>query len=353
MRNQAFSLGAPLALLVLGGSACVGEVGGGDAARSRKPKTTEQSQTTGDCQKLDTPVTIRSAADLDKLPATCWDLYATLRVEGAAVTSIHKLGKLSAVNDLEIVDTGLTAIDVEAPFEVWGAITVSGNAQLRSLEGLRVQDADDLTTAYSIRGNAQLAALGGLAYAKTADGELRIADNPKLGAIDLGELTAAGAVTISGNGATALDLGSLQRVGRVEISSNAQLTSITGAAAATIKGDLVLRGNRALTAIGAWSAARVEGGLTIDDDDALVDLGGLATLQYVAGAVAVTSNALLSSVDPVAHLRGIGQSVVVTGNASLSNCRAMEIDYCVPSGAVTYSNNKSNTGGSCPRFWCQ
>jgi len=354
MRKQAFLLGASLgSLLALTSSACVGEVGGGDAGRSRKPKTTEEGQT-GDCQKLDQSITIRGAADFDKLPTTCWDLFGKLRLEGAAVTSIAKLGKLSAVNELEIVDTGLATLDVAEPFEVWGAVTVTGNSQLRSLDKLRVQDADDLTTAFSIRNNAQLTSLGGLAYAKVIDGDLRITDNAKLSPIDFGELTAAGSVTISNTGATTLDLGSLQQVGRVEISNNVALASITGAAATTIKGDLVLRGNRALTSVGSWSTlARVEGALTVDDNDGLVDLGGLSGMQYVTGAVSVTNNALISSIDTVSHLRGIGLSVLVTGNANLSNCRAIEIDYCVPSGAVTFNNNKPNTGSSCPRFWCE
>ena len=353
MRTQASLLGTSLAsLLAFTGSACVGDVGGGDGSSTRTPKTNEQ--TDGDCEKLDAPVTIRSTADFDKLPATCWDLYGKLRIEGAAITSIHRLGKLTAVNDLEIVDTGLTTLDLDAAFDVWGAVTVTGNSQLRSLDKVRVEDADDLTTAYSIRNNAQLTSLGGLAYAKTVEGDLRITDNARLSPIAFDELTQAGSVTISGTGATSLGLGSLAQVGRVEISNNAQLATITGAAATAIKGDLVLRGNRALTSVGSWSAlARVEGALTIDDNDALAGLSGLAALQYVAGAVAVTNNALLSTIDAVSHLRGIGLSVLVTGNASLSNCRAIEIDYCVPSGAVTFSNNQPSTGGTCPRFWCQ
>jgi len=143
-------------------------------------------------------------------------------------------------------------------------------------------------------------------------------------------------------------------VGRVEISNNLQLATITGAAAPTIKGDLVLRGNRALTSLGAWSSVtRVEGALTIDDNDGLADLNSLTGMQYVTGAVTVTNNALIASVDPVSHLKGIGLTVAVTGNPSLSNCRAIEIDYCVPSGTVIYYSNKPNTGGSCPLFWCE
>jgi hypothetical protein len=350
MRIQAHAL-TTLSLTTLAAlSGCVGDVGGGGASRTRQPDDTA----TGDCQKLETAVTIRAAADFDKLPTTCWDLYQTLRIEGAAVTSIARLGKLTGVNDLEIIDTGLTTLDVAAPFDVWGAITISGNTKLTSLDKIRLQDADDLDTSYTIRNNAALTSLAGVAYAKTIEGELRISDNARLASIAFGELTAAGSVTISGTGATALDLGSLQQVGRVEISNNAQLASITGAAAAAIKGDLVLRGNRALAQLGSWSAVtRVEGSLTIDDNDALASLGGLAGMQYVTSSVSITNNALLANIDAVSHLRGIGQTVLVTGNPSLSNCRALEIDRCVTSGTVSYYSNQLNTGGSCPPSWCE
>ncbi|HWO26095.1 MAG TPA: hypothetical protein VNO30_45525 [Kofleriaceae bacterium] len=361
MRTQAHALSTVslttlttlTALFAFAGTACVGEVGGSDAGRTRKPKTTD-GQDGGDCQKLEAPVTIRGAADLEKLPTGCWDLYAKLRIEGAAVTSIARLGKLTAVNDLEIVDTGLTTLDVPAAFDVWGAITITGNTKLTTLDKIRLQDADDLDTSYTIRGNAALTSLAGVAFAKNIEGELRIADNAKLSAITFDELTAAGSVAITGNGATSLDLGSLQQVGRVEISNNAQLASLTGAAAPAIKGDLVLRGNRALASLGAWSGVtRIEGSLTIDDNDALTSLGGFAGMQYVTSSVSITNNALLANIDTISHLAGIGQTVLVTGNTSLSNCRAMELDYCVASGTVSVYGNQPNTGGSCPRFWCE
>lgn len=332
---------------------CVGDTGG-DAARSRKPKTDGGETPDGACKEVTTPVTIRAAADFDKLPTTCWDLFAKLRIEGAAVTSIAKLGKLKSVDSLEIVDTGLIGIDTTEEIAVWGAITVSGNSKLTGLGRLHIEDATELSTAYVIRNNAALTSLGGLGYAKTVDGELRIADNARLSAIDFGELTTAASITITNNAATMLDLGSLQTVGRIEIANNAQLTSITGSAAASIKGDLVIRGNSKLASLGSWGGlTRLEGNLTIDDNDALTSIGGLAGMQYVTSAVTVTNNALIDNIDAVNHLRGIGTSVTVTGNANLSNCEALEIDHCVQSGTVTFNNNKPNTGNNCPRCWCE
>lgn len=341
-------------LLAAAATGCVGNVGGGDSDRSssRKPNTTDGEES-GPCKAVNDPVTVRAAADFDKLPTTCWDLFAKLRIEGAAVTSLAKLGKLASVNELEIVDTGLAALDFAQAVEVWGAITITGNSKLASLDKLRVQDADDLTTAYTIRNNAQLTSLAGLAYAKTIEGELRISDNARLSAISFDELTAAGSIAITGTGATALDLGSLQQVGRLEISNNAQLASIVGAAAPAIGGDLVLRGNRALTGLGTWTGLnRVEGSLTIDDNDGLTTLGALASMRFVTGQVAITGNAALANIDAVNHLSGIGLSVAVTGNTALDSCAALAIDHCVQAGTVTFSNNKPNTGNNCGRCWC-
>src|SRR5262249_26861295 len=154
-------------------------------------------------------------------------------------------------------------------------------------------------------------------------------------------------------------LGSLQTVGRLEISNNAQLATVTGVAAATIRGDLVLRGNPKLTQLGSWtSLSRVEGALTVDDNDGLTSLGGFSSLTAVTGALTITNNGAVTALDPLGHLQAIGSSISVTGNGALDGCRGWEIYYCVPHNQIsmTVNNNKPNTGGgtngnNCPRFW--
>jgi hypothetical protein len=343
-------------LAVLAG--CTGVPDGAQRSSSRNTKTgaksdTSSGSTAASCTEVDKPVTIRSTSDFDRLPTGCWDLYATLRIEGAAVTSVAKLGQLRSVNDLEVVDTGLQSFDWSRAVEVWGALVVTGNSKLTSLDKLAVYDAEDLETAFTIRNNAALASLGGASYVKSLDGELRITDNPKLGAVALDELVEARSVVVSSTGITRLSLGSLSSVGRVEISGNQQLTSLLGTAGTRLGGDLILRGNRALPGLGSWSPARIEGSLTIDDNDALTSLAGLSRLRSVTGAVAITGNAVVADIDAVSHLQSIGAAVEVTGNASLDNCRVLEIDHCVPSGVVTAYSNKPNTGGSCGRCWCE
>src|SRR5262245_66627760 len=77
-----------LALLTLLTTACVGDVGGGSAARGRERGDNAKKDTHaehGDCtttapQKVEGSITIRAAADFDKLPKGCWDLWGKLRL---------------------------------------------------------------------------------------------------------------------------------------------------------------------------------------------------------------------------------------------------------------------------------
>jgi hypothetical protein len=356
-RNRPTRTSSTLVALLLLGASCVGSVGedAGTPNREKDSKSDDPDATTCDeTEELDAPITIRSDADFANLPDGCWDLFARLRLEGPGVTSLAKLGSLEAVNELEIVDTGLTTIDTKLPLKVWGSLTVSGNAKLTSLANLPLENASNLTAAYTVRGNPALTTLGGIEYMQTVDGDLRISDNAALASITLDELTAVGgSVVISNTGATRIDLGSLQTVSRLEIASNPRLATFDGLDATVISGDLVLRGNPALTSLGTVaSVGRIEGTLTIDDNDALANLDALSGLQLITGALVVTNNSALGGLGRLSHLSGIGATVTITGNANLTYCAAHEVDHCVSSGAATIANNKTTTGTNCP-CWCQ
>src|SRR5205085_7129334 len=90
-------------LLSLSMTACLADVGGGDCVGERCKDSTVDAGTTTDpaCtnpKEISTAVTLRTMADFDTLPKTCWSLNATLRVEGQAITSLAKLGDLVDVN---------------------------------------------------------------------------------------------------------------------------------------------------------------------------------------------------------------------------------------------------------------
>lgn len=334
-------------------TACMGQVGNDDGGS--RPK--QDSETPAGCEsptEVVEPITIRSDADFAQLPKSCWDLFEKLRIEGPGITSLAKLGALKGVNDLEIVDTGLTSIDTKLPLAVYGAVTITGNKQLASLANMPVDNADNLTATYTVRNNPLLASLDGLKYIKTVEGELRISDNAALADITLDELTAVtGALTIANTGATRIDLGSLQSVGRLEIAGNPKLAAFDGLAASAIKGDFVLRANPALASLGVMSSVtRVEGAVMIEGNNALKNLDAFTSLQYIASSLTVTNNTGLETLGRFNRLSGIGATVAITGNTSLPHCAGHEIDHCVNSGAVTVTNNKANTqNATCP-CWC-
>lgn len=321
-------------------SACMAPVGG-DTGEGRPMKEEKGCK---DPEVVSTPVTIRSDADFAALPAGCYQIQSKLRIEGTAIASLAKLGKLEGVDDLEIVDTNLKTIDSELSISVWGALTVSGNKQLTGLGKLTVEDTADTKAALTIRNNPVLASLDSIKYTQVVETELRIENNPLLADITLDELEyVGGALTIATNGITRLDLGSLQTVGRLEVSGNAKLTSFDGLAAANIAGDFVLRGNTALATLGTMSSVtRVSGAMTIDANG-LKNLDALSGMQMITSSLTVTNNPALETLGRMSYLSSIGTTVTITGNASLPYCLGHEVDHCVNSGTVTVTNNKANT----------
>lgn len=365
MRTKAHALSRSrslaLASLALFTAACVGEVGGGTASRGRGSNAAKDPHSDhGDCddpERVSSPITIRSAADFDKLPKGCWDLWAKLRLEGPAITSLAGLGDLIAVDSIELVDTGLISFDSPKQVEVYGSVLVSGNNRLVDIDHLVAEEWGTVTAStITLRDNPELAGLGGLRYLAQVTGALSITSNPKLKRVELAELARAGSVVVSNNSiATEVELGSLEQVGRIEIANNALLASIIGPAAGSLGGDLIVRGNRSLTTLGSWSSlSTIQGALAIDDNDGLRELGALSSLQYVAGGVSLTENVLLDNISPISHLRGIGGTATITGNPSLSKCSAIEVAHCVSNmgNRVTINANKPNTGSSC-RCWCE
>lgn len=325
---------------VLLASACMAPVGG-DEGGDRPTKTETGCK---DPDVVSEPMTIRSDADFAEIPNRCWQLLSTLRIEGPNVTSLAKLGKLEGVDNLEIVDTALKAIDTEIDVTVFAALTVTGNKQLASLAKLSLKDEKDTKSVLTVRNNAALASLDGVKYTKVIEGDLRIDGNPLLTDITLDELTSVtGSVAIANNGITRLDLGSLQTVGRLEVSGNTKLMTFDGLAASTIAGDFILRGNTALATLGAMSSiTRVNGAMTIEANG-LKNLDALSGMQYIASTLAITNNPALETLGRMSYLQGIGATVTITGNASLPYCLGHEVDHCVNSGLVTVTNNKANT----------
>ncbi len=350
------SLSTAACLQPVGGGDCVGERCGDDMADAgtSTAKCADDSKVT----EIATNTIIRTVADFDKLPHGCWALNANLRIEGPAITSLAKLGDLVEVNDLEIVDTGLTTIDAKIAFNVYGSLLVSGNTKLTALSNVAVKKWEGSTTGgvftvgYIVRNNALLASVDALKYIQKVDADLRFSDNPKLTAIQLDELTTVkGPLVVANTGASTIGFSQLTQVARVEITGNPALTTVRGFGATSIGGDFILRGNPLLAQLGAMSSlTTITGALVVDDNDALVDLAGLTgTMQRVSGAVTITGNANLTGLGSLSHATSIGPGSI-TNNAKLTYCKAIEVDHCVPNSTVSISGNSSSTTNC--TCWC-
>ncbi len=370
-------------------AACVAPVGGDDS--DRDPKV-------GDCDLDDDSIkvvsknyTFKSIDDIEdaELPSGCWDLDGTLRIESPNVTSLAKLGKLAAVTNLELINTKLTKLDFVEPVTVYETLDIRSNTSLGSLDGLTidqdraikitVQDNGALTSLAGlsdltklehkvdlagtiltrgdlvIRGNAKLTTLG-LTRLNEVMGRFEIDGNGALAKIDgLSDLATVGDLRISNNAAlTTIDIANLETVKAFEIADNAALTSFSGIRAHQIGGNLMIRNNRALTSFGSmFSLDSISGNVAIDNNAALTNLGMFTlTLRTVAGTMTVSNNPQLTDLGSVSHLGAIAGAVSITNNVKLPYCKALEIDHCVSSGAVSIVGNLNTTMTNC-NCWCE
>lgn len=334
---------------------CVGEVGGGGAGRGRESGREDEGSGSDDdesCEDVNTAITIRSVSDFDDLPTGCWDLFAPLTIQGSEITSLAKLGKLKAVNELTLIGTNLTTLDTAANLTVYGPVTVTGNNQLRDLKKLVVGTGFDV--AIKVENNAALTSLDGLATVLNLQGDLTITGNAKLASASLSLQSITGSIRVADNAAlTSLGLTSLTTMKGLEITNNAALTNLGGLGATTINGSLVVRGNRALTSLGTMSSlSQINGSLTIDNNAALANISAFTTsMTAVVGPLTISNNAALTDLGGISHLQAIGP-VAISNNARLSFCRAQEVDHCVTNhGAVTIQNNLAVNQDDCS-CWC-
>jgi hypothetical protein len=313
----------PLVVLSSFTAACLGTTGD----PRLPPGTGTDGQTDGrPCSKVESDVTIRSAADMSTLPkAGCYDIYGKLTLQGQAITSLAGLNEINSVNELDLDHTAITAIDTKRPLGIYGKLTVTGNSKLANLQQLSFETA---STGILVDGNPLLTSLDPLGLddpkLEEVDGDIAITGNPVLTTIPLGNLTKlTGALTVSGNAAlTSIALGQLAAAGNVEVSDNAELASL-----------------------GAMSALyRVTGSVTIDGNPVLTDLAAFTTsLKFIDQTLTISNNAALADLGALKHVSLIG-AISITNNTNLVTCRATEVDKCTQHPiASVITNNKNIT----------
>lgn len=205
--------------------------------------------------RVDGPVSITSASDLDAFLATVTESFA---IDGALEVSGTELADLSRLSGLHTLG---------------GDLTVEENPLLVSLTGLEGLSAvgDDLR----ILRNPSLTSLDGLEGLESVSGDLVLSGNPTL--LSLTSL----------DGLTRVD-------GLMSIRDNTTLESLVGLGAlVTIPGSLLIENNASLTS-----------------------LSGLDNLESVGQIVSIRSNESLETLEGVGRL-GAAQGLVITNNASL------------------------------------
>jgi hypothetical protein len=334
-------------------AACVGELG--SSRPGRDVDSMDPTKPDGPCTKIEKDVTIRSMADMSTLPGSgCYDIYGKLTVQGSSITTLLGLKDINSVDELDLDSTGLTKIDTRRPLGIYGKLTVTNNAKLTNLKGLSFETASG---GILIDNNPVLVSLDPLTLEdpklEQVEGELTITANPALTSIPLKNLLrVTGATTISGNpGILTIDLGKLTAAGHVDISGNTRLGSLTGfgpgaaggaGAQITINGDLSIRNNPVLTTLGTMSSLyRVARNLTIDSNPELTNLAAFTTsTKFVDQQLTITNNGKLADLGQLKRLQLVGQ-ITITNNRNLVACRALEIDRCTTHPTTSVINNNS------------
>ncbi|MGE0551414.1 MAG: hypothetical protein AB7O24_13700 [Kofleriaceae bacterium] len=348
----------PLIAAVLMTGACMADVGGGPP--DRPPGDEEPRCNENEAEEYVESIRIASEDDFDLVPKGCWELRGKLTIDGDSVTSLDRLDRLVAVDDLEIKNTGLVSIDTAHPIKVWGSLTMQNNEQLEDVSNLDVLSNELANNIkLSITGNAELTDLDFLDSIERVDQDLTITDNPKLTSAALRSLVKVGGqIRISDNASLKeVELSSLDSIrGGLEIVNNAKLTTVRGMPLRELYGTMSIRNNAALATLGEMSKlSRLDGSVIVDNNDALTAISMFPVdMSWITGSLTITNNAKLTSLGTLAQsLRAIGisGSLIITHNPQLSSCVAKEVDVCVSTGTVTINNNLQVA--TCPASACQ
>jgi len=218
--------------------------------------------------------------DLDHTALTAIDSKRPIGIYGGlTVTGNAKLTNLKQLS-FETASTG---------------ILIDGNTVLASLDPLTLDEPklEEVDGDVAITANPALTAAP-LGRLTRLTGALTVSGNAQLATIDLGKLATTGHVEIADNTVlTALTGFAVTTIGGdLAIRNNPALTSLgTMSALYRVTGNVTIDSNAALTNLAAFTTSLkfIDLALTIRQNPKLTDLGALKHLQLV-GAVSITSN---------------------------------------------------------------
>jgi hypothetical protein len=270
-------------------------------------------------------------------------------------------GDLLADGDTLFVATDAQIFQVDlatgqlAPFAGTGAAGFGGDggpalaAQFDHISGLALVPGGGLLVADSYNSRLRYIAPGAidlsgdasqtevnLPWVNELSGDLTIASNPNLTAIDASSLTTVGgSIDLSGNTSmTAIDASSLTTVGgSVDISGNTSATTIDMSSLTTMSGSVDLSGNTSATMIDMSSLTTVGGSVDISGNTAatLIDMSSLTTTGgevVIAGngSATVTDMSALTTVSGDVTIETTGSGVYYVGGADVAGDTSITVD---------------------------
>jgi hypothetical protein len=242
----------------------------------------------------------------------------TALLAALAVTGCAPIGQPNGGNDDNGPDAGTTAKACDKPIVKTMNLTVTGNDSIGNLPN----SCWHLDGTLTINGTASsLAKLGDLRQVKDL-----VITSGSLTSIDMSEgLTVTRKLDIESSKLTSLaaitlpdDSSCLTYLDSVTVTANPSLTDLGGVAAMTcVSGAVKISNNVNLPSIRLDKAQRLEGGVEISYNNKLTQLT-MANVTSITGDLVVSNNALLSSFTTLANLKYMHGSVTIDSNPMLT-----------------------------------
>lgn len=179
-----------------------------------------------------------------------------------------------------------------------------------------------------------------LPWASALAGELAIANNPNLTAVNMGALTSVGgSVNVGGNtGATAIDMSSLTTVGGdLDISGNTAVGGLDLSSLTNVGGAVNMAGNVLAGSLQLGSLISV-GGLTITSNTSAT-VTDMSSLTTVSGSLEISCNTSVGGID-LSSLTNAGGAISMAGNTAAGS---LDLGSLISVGEITITSNTSAT----------
>jgi hypothetical protein len=268
---------------------------------------------------------------------------------------LHSLGRvrsidlstLTTVRDLTLAGTGINVLDLSF-LSTAREISLTGN---NAMTVATIDNVSSLAKLF-VFGNARLASL--------VMRDLRFCDyvvlshSPELSSFASSLSWSNDGIVIHQTGFTDLQpFAALQSAGKVDVKANARMRTTAGLLALQSLGDLFVQDNPALTAIGDLPQLdAIDGNVAVTGNAVLTTLVGLRPVSRLRGSVTVENNLRLRTLGTLDQATFIGGNLRIDNNASLESLTGLSALRLV-AGSVTITANTRLPAPERTRFLAQ